>query len=329
MGDDVREFLKLRRAQTEERFRSIQERMKGAASIVDDFATVYATGSFGRGEASPHSDLDVFILTQLDGSSLPALHPSSTIRLQAFLIDAVEKEDLPEFTDQGAYLKPHTLTDMTEKLGGRDDDYENLFTARMLLLLESRALLGDAAYIRAIDFVLDEYWKDYPDNAADFRPIFLTNDIIRYWKVLCLNYEANTRKSENPSKRALHNYKLKHSRLLTCYSAILYFCHLLRNQASISKDDAIKLTKLSPTERLLTIADEGGAISREIVQAILSLYVEFLKETDAPKSELLERFGNPEYRRKRHQAGIEFGDRVFSLLEEIGAKTPLFRYLMV
>ena len=94
---------------------------------------------------------------------------------------------------------------MTGKLGGRDDDYENLFTARMLLLLESRPLVGSQMYERAIDAVLSEYWKDYEDNRSAFRPIYLTNDIIRYWKVLCLNYDANTRGHVDPNKRRLIN----------------------------------------------------------------------------------------------------------------------------
>lgn len=217
---------------------------------------------------------------------------------------------------------------MTEKLGGRDDDYENLFTARMLLLLESRPLLGGAMYERAIDDVLGEYWRDFSDNADDFLPIYLTNDIIRYWKVLCLNYEANTRRTEDPNKRRLINYKLKHSRLLTCYSAILYFCHLLRTQSTVAATDARAMANLSPTGRLLRIAEADERFT-EVVSDILRLYAEFLSVTDAPKKDLLLKFNDPGYRADRHESGIEFGDRIFDLLKLVGEETRLFRYLVV
>jgi predicted nucleotidyltransferase len=215
------EFLANRKKKTEERFRRVQGRVRAIEPLLGDFATLYATGSYGRGEASDHSDLDVFILTETDSEKRPKLRPLDTIRVQAALIDAATQEGLPPFSDEGAYLKPHTITDMIEKLGGPDDDYENLFTARMLLLLESRPIVGSLMYERAIDRVLDEYWRDFDENAERFLPIYLTNDLVRYWKVLCLNYEANTRYASNLNKRRLNNYKLKHSRLLTCYSALL------------------------------------------------------------------------------------------------------------
>lgn len=171
-------------------------------------------------------------------------------------------------------------------------------------------------------------WRDYPGNESAFLPVYLTNDIIRYWKVLCLNYEANTRDARDPNKRRLINYKLKHSRLLTCYSAILYLCHLLRQQSSISTEDVRDLISLTPTGRLFRIAEEDAA-SRGLIDEILGLYVDFLKETDAPKKELLARFAEASYRGDRDESGRVFGDRIFELLVKIGEPTPLFRFLVV
>jgi predicted nucleotidyltransferase len=144
-------FLQQRRTNTDERFLRIQQRVQSVEPILGDFATVYVTGSYGRGEASDYSDLDAFILSDTDAEKRAKLSPVDTIRVQKALVEA---EGLPPFTDEGAYLKPHSISDMIEKLGGPDDDYENLFTARMLLLLESRPLLGSVMYERAIDRVL-------------------------------------------------------------------------------------------------------------------------------------------------------------------------------
>ncbi len=321
------EFLALRKAETDERFRRLEERLQSMEPLAGDFATVYATGSFGRGEASRDSDLDVFILIDTDDDGRRKLTNLDAIQLQAALIKCAADEGFEAFSDDGKYLEPHSIKDMIEKLGSRDDDYENLFTARMLLLLESRPLLGVSTYERAIDRVLAEYWRDFPQNAGRFLPIYLTNDLIRYWKVLCLNYEERTRRAENPNKRRLTNYKLKHSRLLTCYSALVYFCHLLESTNTITPELARQMTKLTPTERLRALRTNSSVAS--LVDDILALYVEFLKSVDAPKQELLARFDDPEYRGVRRDSGQNFGDLMFKLLTDIGSPTKLLRYLVV
>jgi len=320
------DFLLRRKQTTDERFRGVQEALRFVEHLLGDFATVYVTGSYGRGEASEHSDLDLFILTDTDDERKPRLKPLNTIRLQAALIDVVEREELEPFSDEGVYLTPHSITDMIGKLGGRDDDYDNLFTARMLLLLESRPLLGSRMYDVAIDRVLTEYWRDYPQNASQFLPIYLTNDLIRYWKVVTLNYEANTRNAPNRNKRRLNNYKLKYSRLLTPYSALVYLCHLVQNAPSISQEAAREMTRLTPTERLQAVRN---AETSTLVDRLLELYVEFLESINAPKSELLARFDDPGYRGVRRASGQNFGDLMFELLQQIGSKSRLFRYLVV
>jgi predicted nucleotidyltransferase len=327
MPDSALTFLESRRKNTNARFLQIQKRLEGASQFLGDFATAYASGSFGRGEASEHSDLDVFLLSDVDNEQHLRLTPLQTIQIQAALIDGVAAEGLPPFTDGGKYLKPHSLRDMIEKLGGSEDDYENLFTARILLLLESRPLAGNVMYQRAVDTILDEYWKD--EHHSDFLPIYLTNDIIRYWKVLCLNYEHNARLSKDPNKQRLSNYKLKNSRILTCYSAILYLCHRLTTQTSISKADARAMIALSPVERLTTVSGESDGSVQELIGSLLHSYVDFLKATDAPKAALLERFSDDAYYDERRRSAMELGGKVFDLLEKIGRPTKLFRYLVV
>lgn len=59
--------LAKRRTYTLNRIGEIQSRLAGPEKIARDKACVYVTGSFGRLEASPHSDLDLFILGKVDG----------------------------------------------------------------------------------------------------------------------------------------------------------------------------------------------------------------------------------------------------------------------
>ena len=60
------EFLLRRKQATDERFKQVQNGLGDVEHLLGDFATVYVTGSYGRGEASRHSDLDLFILTETE-----------------------------------------------------------------------------------------------------------------------------------------------------------------------------------------------------------------------------------------------------------------------
>lgn len=56
------------------------------------------------------------------------------------------------------------MKDLVSTLGKPDDDASNTFTARLLLLLESKSLLGDDVYIEAIADVIASYWRDFADH---------------------------------------------------------------------------------------------------------------------------------------------------------------------
>ena len=72
---------------------------------------------------------------------------------------------------------------MLEALGGPQDDSENLFTARMLLLLEARCVCNQPLYDDIVDKILKHYFRDSRGKST-FRPLFLLNDLLRYWRTL-------------------------------------------------------------------------------------------------------------------------------------------------
>lgn len=161
---------------------------------------VLATGSLGRGESGRRSDLDVFLIDTARADE-QRLSNIDGILLRADLIKAAHGAGFEEFSRDGEYLVVHHIGDLLSFLGTREDDSTNAFTARMLLLLESRVLLAPRAYDRCIDAAIAVYARDAKE-AAEFVPHFLINDIVRYWKTLCLNYEA---KRHNLHKNAPGN----------------------------------------------------------------------------------------------------------------------------
>jgi hypothetical protein len=69
----------------------LQERLRTAEAIVETKACVYATGSFGRLEASQHSDLDLFIVGKKDGKRGSLLKRLDEICLKADLIEVTRE----------------------------------------------------------------------------------------------------------------------------------------------------------------------------------------------------------------------------------------------
>jgi hypothetical protein len=240
------------------------------------------TGSFGRGEASLYSDLDVFIVG-LGTHETPALSRLNQILVKADLIEANKKLGLPEFSADGEYLTHHTIGELLATLGKPEDDATNTFTARLLLLLESRPLVGEVAYRRVVEDVIASYWRDYQDNKSNFVPAFLANDILRMWRTFCVNYEARTQSvpPERKAKRSIKNYKLKHSRLLTCYSALLYLLAVYSKNKSVSPTAAASMIGLSPTQRLewmLAQPELSGA--KETIEKLIAGYDRFLANSE-------------------------------------------------
>ena len=223
---DVPQVFAERRVTTDERVARVSQQLM---ELHADAGTVcvYATGSVARGEANAHSDLDIFILDAYDEQlgELPFPEVKATL-LRADLIRAGESAGFPPFSGDGIYLETHTVSKLVVSMGGRKDDVTNAFTARMLLILESRAILNHAAHELAKNRIVDSYWRDFADHTTSFSPVFLVNDIMRYWKTVCVNYEAD-RTAGAPTgvdgltwknRSRLRNVKLKFSRLWEGYS---------------------------------------------------------------------------------------------------------------
>ncbi|HEY2090251.1 MAG TPA: DUF294 nucleotidyltransferase-like domain-containing protein [Thermoanaerobaculia bacterium] len=322
---DVGSVLGERRTLTNERVQHLRKRLESpdVEASLGEHSCIYATGSVGRGESSSHSDLDLFIVSQV-GTAQPDAVANSKCVVDR-LAEVAKELGYPPFSKEGEYLKAHPLNDLIGHLGTREDDHTNVFTARMLLLLESRAVIHEPIYNRAIEAVVKTYWRDYAGNEKNFIPVFLTNDITRYWKVLCLSYEAHG--DDSPEERRLRNYKLKHSRLLTCYSAILYLAWVLRARETVTPEDATAMTGLSPTERLEFIGRDPVFVPQ--ARRLLEMYAKFLETVDAPKADLLIRFADSTYHATRRTEARAFGGAVFQLLIQLAEPTELLRFLLV
>ena len=199
----------------DERRRFSERRLEAIRSEIDKLPVIhdltelciYVTGSFGRLEASEHSDLDVFFVH--GGSSCSPVPRIKKTLLDADLIRAVQKLEFPQFSNDGEYLVVHYIEDIIDNLGGPKDDFQNHFTARLLLLLESKSLFNSDFYKQVMKRIVDSYFRDYGDHDDSFRPVFLINDIIRFWRTLCLNYEHRRNRPDDDESKKNKNHLAK------------------------------------------------------------------------------------------------------------------------
>ncbi len=249
------------------------------------------------------------------------------------MMDAVRSAclelDFPAVTPYRKHIGIHYLDDIKAKLGSPDDDFENFFTARMLLLLEGRPVHGEGVFDDIARQIIDTYFRDYHNHSDAFKPLFLANDILRYWKTLCLNYEhRRNRPATDPQKKNenhLANLKLKFSRLLICFSTILV---LSKHPVVVSPDRLYELVHRPPLERLREAAKdvEGGDA---LLARILAEYAWFLEMTGRPIREVLDWIGDKGRRYEAFDHAKAFGADIYELLCRVTAGTDTLRYLVM
>lgn len=283
---------------------------------------IFAAGSLGRLEAGKKSDFDVFMIIHDPNKQLGKNSISRLEEYEAFssLIQINQKLDFPKFSGDGRFLKTYELSEMIKATGSPLDDSENLFTARMLLLLESQPITNEGLYQKGIDDVISNYFRD-GSGKDNFRPLFLLNDILRYWRTLCLNYEEYRSDQNRPWFK--RNLNLKFSRKLTIFSTVLAILAGLGNDAESFK----RLCKLTPLERLASALDniEDESLLDDF-KSLLSNYELFLRA----KEQQLVADETPIHKKRRYsKAATEFDHFFHKAIESHHVDGILRRYLLI
>jgi predicted nucleotidyltransferase len=293
---------------------------------------VYATGSYGRLEAWTGSDADLFFLCD-DADDSQRVPWTTFVRLSSLLIETTQEMGFPPFSGDGKYLDILYVGEMERVLGSREDDSLNAFTARMLLLLESQPVYADSAYAGLLERIVGFYYRDYADHADEFVPLILLNDILRFWRTLTLNYEHHRLKllplvgeelQRKKADSALKNYKLKVSRLATCFSMV---ANLGAEPVPVTPQTVLDLCQLTPTERFERLRAHGAEADR-LVGELLEIHDAFLASVRRPEEDLLAEFAAGETRKTALHDANRYGDIIFSLLQEVTPPERM-RYLVI
>jgi predicted nucleotidyltransferase len=316
--------LQTRRSESATRLDALRARLDPIRQLLGDNASVYVTGSYGRGEAGTHSDVDAFVISE------DTIAEDVRDQFAGEMAACTKAAELRPY-ESPEYEVFHTIGSLVGELGTPEDDSKNTFTARILMLLESRPLTREDIYARARDAALAAYWTDFAGHEHEFMPVYLVNDVLRMWRTFCVNYEARTEKdpAEERAKRKVKNFKLKHSRLLTCFSALAALVREHTTRGTVTVDAAARALDMSPTERIASLS--GVPQCATAAGAVIKQYEAFLAQTDQPTSALVARLLEGDEMLFADQN--TFGKLIYEVLRAVGTKdgnvTALFRALTV
>ena len=179
------------------------------AGLDTEDTSIVVFGSLARDEATSKSDVDWTLL--IDGIADPQ-HLNVAHEIQRRLDEIQAKPPGREGTF-GSLAFSHEILHW---IGGEGDSNANT-TRRILLLLESKPIGRTEAWDRVLNNVLSRYltedrglWEKTKDRGV---PLFLLNDIARFWRIMVVDFAYKQRDRANQGY-ALRSIKLGLSRKL-------------------------------------------------------------------------------------------------------------------
>lgn len=181
---------------------------------------IAVSGSLGRLEASYNSDVDCMIVYPGPPSSEAAVFRQRVNTILASVKVLTPEGDecsLPHSNPKGVFAGDANGVELCDKIGSRDEAYDNL-SRRLLLLLESQFLWNKRYFDELRTQLLHKYSHDVAEDETKHF-VLLVNDLIRYFRTICVNYHAV--KGDEPEKWPIRNIKLRHSRIVM-YASLLF-----------------------------------------------------------------------------------------------------------
>lgn len=271
------------------------------AEVDSAVTTIAAAGSMGRMEAAPGvSDADLIIV--LSDNIAPESEEAKRVHESVWKL--LEPLNLEKPKPTGVFATPTTQQQLISNIGKANEGYE-VFSKRLLLLLETQPLYQDENYTRLINSIVDRYADKYVKNDSKKEWTLLLNDLIRYFRSLAVNYQWDF--DNQVEKWAIRNIKLRHSRLVM-YTGLL----MLLGEASKERNDKVSWLqnqlKRTPLERIAWVYEQNHDWN---FYKVLGPYNVFLSRLSKPEVRQSLNF-NPSDLTAPHNGGENSYDRRYN-----------------
>lgn len=256
-------------------------------------------GSYARREVTSGSDVDLFFLT--DG-----IIGTVEVEQEKYNKRLIEN-GLKMPAAGGVFETPLSIAETMKQIGGMGDTNLSI-TRRMLLLLEGEWVFNKSGFDETRGNLINCYVSD--GRRVDQICMFLLNDIIRYWRTICVDFEYKVNNDGKP--KAIRLIKLRFSRMMLYLAGILAVGETYNKTSAEKRETLTQLFAMPGIERFQHIVGSKG-------DQILELYAVFLEALDAvqvrQELEILGAAGinTKEYEELR-QCAHEFRDKISELL---------------
>lgn len=219
-------------------------------------------GSVARRECTSGSDVDLFFLYN------DAVKEADVREDQATYRRRLEESGLDMPAHGGVFENPLKIEDMLGTIGG-DKDTNEYITRRMLFLLEGEWTFNEALFQHTRKQLIQRYVADNLEHRK--LTLFLLNDVIRYWRTICVDFEHKTVDSDKP--RAIRLIKLRFSRMLLYLAGVAAVSQTKDLHVQEKRDKLEELFAMPTTTRLKSVFGTS-------IDGPLSRYAEFLNQLD-------------------------------------------------
>lgn len=214
--------------------------------------SVVLFGSWARGELTSESDDDWAVLVESEDIAADVVEPVESAARSIF----GQGDKKPGAQD--LFGTSFWCDELVRQIG-LEEDSNRILTRRMLLLLESIPVIGEDAHRRCWDRVLHTYL----DRASKhYRPPrFLLNDVVRYWRTMCVDFEGKHWDGVPDEKWVTRNAKLRTSRKVLFAAGLvpLLACSAIESEGQF--EFLTTQLRAVPTDRLAQafLQLDGGA----------------------------------------------------------------------
>jgi hypothetical protein len=265
--------------------------------------SIVLMGSWGRRELTSGSDDDFMVLVR-GGFRLPVM---PTIRSVKKVLDRAPGK-------QGVFGRAVFGKKLVNEIGLDEDNNSNL-TRRMLFFLESVPATELDTYRVVREEMLDRYLDH---SVKPFKPPrFLLNDVVRYWRTMCVDFAGKERKG--PEKWGLRNAKLRNSRKILFAGGLLPVLDCFRLDKAEMRTFLSAELDTPPVDRIARSFMDNGA--PDAGARALGAYDEFVGRLhekdfrDALKGVTREDASSPEFV-EMQRIGHELEEGLLALLYE-------------